>query len=465
MEILFLFIGVLIGGVIVWLYNKTKQKSSADITAFEQQHALLKADLEKLQKEYMDAERQKAGATAEASLLKESKSKLEEELTTERKEVLVLTGRISKANEAYTDQKIKIEELKLEKEEQAKKLLSEFENIANKILDEKSQKFTDQNKSNLDIILNPLKEKITAFEKKVDDSYKQEAAERNSLKGEILKLTELNAKISLDANNLTKALKGDNKMQGNWGEKILEKILESSGLLKNIMFKTQVTLTNNAGEDIRPDAIVYLPENKHIIIDAKVSLVAYQNFVSAEEDVFVERFMKEHIASIRSHVKLLSDKNYYSSNELNAPEFVLMFIPIESSFGMAVQADVEIFNYAWDKKIIIVSPSTLQATLLTIASIWRQENQTKNAMLIAQEGGKLYDKFVGFTEDLEKIGRNLDQSKSAYDAAFNKLRDGKGSIFSKVQNLKELGAKTTKALPDKLFDNENEASEPENNEA
>ncbi len=296
-------------------------------------------------------------------------------------------------------------------------------------------------------LLNPLKEKITAFEKKVEETYDKETRDKISLKEEVKRLYELNNRISNEANNLTKALKGDVKKQGNWGEVILERILERSGLTKGSEYKREVAMQNDEGQHIRPDAIIYLPEDKHVIVDAKVSLNAYERYVTADDRTEKERFAKEHITALKHHVKELAGKHYASSSALNTPDFVLMFVPIESSFAVAVQHDQELFGYAWDNKIIIVSPSTLLATLRTIASIWKQENQNKNVLEIAKKGGELYDKFAGFVADMENIGRQLAGTQKSYDAALNKLKTGKGNLIRKTEQLKELGAKAKKQLP------------------
>jgi len=273
-----------------------------------------------------------------------------------------------------------------------------------------------------------------------------------SLKEEVRRLAEQNIKISEDANNLTRALKGNTKTQGYWGEFVLEKILERSGLEKDREYKLQVSTKNIDGETIRPDVVVFLPDDKNIIIDSKVSLTAYESLVNADNDEDRERFTKEHVNSLRSHLKLLGDKNYQTAESLNSPELVLMFVPIEASFGIAVQTDKELFNYAWDKKIVIVSPSTLLATLVTISSIWKQEKQTKNAIDIASKSGALYDKFVGFIADLTEVGKKMDSAKDSYKDAMSKLTEGKGNIVRSIENLKTLGAKATKSIPQNILD-------------
>ena len=342
----------------------------------------------------------------------------------------------------------KLENQKLEIETLQKRLTSEFENIATKILKERSEEFSVSNHKNLSEILNPLKERIQLFEKKVDETYDKELRDKISLREEVRKLTELNTRVSEEANNLTKALKGDVKKQGNWGEVILERVLERSGLTKGQEYEREVVVEGTDHLVQRPDVIIQLPDNKHIVIDSKVSLVAYERLMSAETEEKRVVYLKDHINSLRSHVKLLSEKNYQNAQNINTPDFVLMFLPIEASFSVAVQGDSEIFSYAWERKIVIVSPTTLLATLRTISSIWKQENQTKNAQEIARLSGALYDKFIGFAEDMAKIKANIDRTSSAYDDAMKKMKDGSGNIIRTAEKIKELGAKTgNKSLP------------------
>ena len=342
----------------------------------------------------------------------------------------------------------KLENQKSEIDNLQKRLTTEFENIATKILKERSDEFSLSNHKNLSEILNPLKERIQLFEKKVEDTYDKELRDKISLREEVRKLTEMNARVSQEANNLTNALKGDVKKQGNWGEIVLERVLERSGLTRGQEFEREVVVEGGDYSVQRPDVIIHLPDNKHIIVDSKVSLVAYERFVSSESDDNRTEHLKNHIVSLRSHVKLLSEKNYQNAQNLNTPDFVLMFIPIEASFSVAVQGDGEIFSYAWERKIVIVSPTTLLATLRTISSIWKQENQTKNAQEIARLSGALYDKFIGFTEDMVKIKANIDRTSTAYDDAVKKMKDGSGNIIRTAEKIKELGAKTgNKSLP------------------
>ena len=453
MNLLYLFIGLLIGFVLAFLFLKSKKNSNKDLDEFQKR--INDLETEKLLKE-QDKTSLKERFEDKVSDLEKERENLISEIRTEREKVNAANMTIAKARAEFVSMNEKLSTQKAEMEEIQKKFSAEFENLANKILEDKSKRFTEQNKTNLDIILNPLKEKITAFEKKVDDSYKAESKERTTLQAEIKHLVELNKQVSDDANNLAKALKGDNKKQGNWGEIILEKVLERSGLVKGQEYETQFSTNNEQGKRIQPDAVIFLPDNKHIIVDSKVSLIAYEAFVNAASDEEKDKYIKLHLESVRNHVKELSEKDYQTSADFNTPDFVLLFIPIESSFSVAVQADQEIFNYAWDRKIVIVSPSTLLATLRTIASVWKQERQTKNALDIARQSGNLYDKFVGFVEDLEKIGKSIDTSKSSYESAFNKLKTGSGNLIKRAEDIKKLGAKSTKNLPDKLIESDSE---------
>lgn len=382
-------------------------------------------------------------------------NKTEDELKAAGKNILEL----STQNATLANEKENIvqnfEAYKLELENLHKQSQQQFENLAAKILEEKSKKFTEQNQQNLGDLLNPLRERIKEFQDKVDVVYKTESAERNTLKGEIKQLVELNRKISQDANNLATALKGDSKKQGNWGEIILEKVLERSGLEKGREYEVQYSITDAEGNRQQPDVIIFLPDNKHIIVDSKVSLVAYEAFVSAPDEE-KQVHLNRHIASVKKHIDDLSKKNYQSSQAFNTPDFVLLFMPIESSFSIAIQADNELFNYAWDRKIVIVSPSTLLATLHTIASIWKQEKQARHVYEIAEESGKLYDKFCGLIEDLILVGQRMESAKKSYDEAMKKASSGPGNIVKRIQNIKELGAKTSKTLPEPLVNRANE---------
>lgn len=342
----------------------------------------------------------------------------------------------------------KLEVQKRELEEVQKRLTTEFENIANRILKERSVEFTESNTKTLSEVLNPLKDRIVSFEKKVEETYDKELRDKISLREEVRKLTDMNARISEEANNLTRALKGDVKKQGNWGEVVLERVLERSGLTKGQEYEREQVIEGSDNHIQRPDVIIHLPDNKHIIVDSKVSLVAYDRYVAADTDGSRDAMLREHISSLRSHVKLLSEKSYQNAQQINAPDFVLMFVPIEASFSVAVQADTDLFSYAWERKIVVVSPTTLLATLRTVASIWKQENQTLNAQEIARLSGALYDKFIGFLDDMVRIKTSIDKSASAYEDAVKKMKDGNGNIIRTAERIKELGAKTgNKSLP------------------
>jgi len=354
--------------------------------------------------------------------------------------------------QAVLEQERKVTQEKLALLEQSREQMTlEFKNIANEILEDKSRKFTASNRESIGEILKPLNEKIQLFEKKVDDSYNLESKERHSLTKEIQSLKELNARISEDAINLTNALKGENKTQGTWGEVILETILEKSGLVKGREYDTQVSLKAESGARVQPDVVVHLPENKKVIIDAKVSLKSYEAYCSADDPEQRKKYLDLHVQSIQSHVKGLSNKEYQNLLGLNSLDFVLLFLPIEAAFSVAVQANSELFSTAFDKNIILVGPSTLLATLRTIQNIWRYEQQSQNAVEIATAAGALYDKFVAFAGDLEEIGTRLESTQKSYEKAHNKLTSGKGNLVVRIEKLKQLGAKASKKHTDKLI--------------
>jgi DNA recombination protein RmuC len=332
-----------------------------------------------------------------------------------------------------------------------KELQIQFENLANQIFEEKTKTFADQSKANLATILTPFKEKITEFEKRVTDVYNTEGRERHSLIKEVQRLQELNQKIGEDAENLTKALKGDTRTQGAWGEIILERILEESGLRKGIEYDSQGGFRDAEGKLLKPDVVVHLPENKDIIIDSKVSLVAYEKYVRTEDDAEADRAIREHLMSINAHLKNLESKRYDELPGVKSLDFVLMFIPIESAFMLAIDKDSEIFRKAFEQNIMIVSPTTLLVTLRTIQNIWRYEHQNKNALEIAKRAGDLYGKFVGFVDDLEKVGAQIDNTRKAYDGAHNKLVSGKGNLIARTQTLIDLGVKSRKQLPESVL--------------
>lgn len=443
MMFVYLFIGLVIGAVIGWLFARNSANTA----------------LEQVRRQAEVAEQERAVLKGKLELVQQQSSEASQSVQHERQKAAQFSTSLTKAEAELVFLREKLEAQKTEMQSLQQQFTKEFENLANRILEEKSQKFVEQNRSNMDVILNPLKEKIRDFEQKVDAAYKQESVERNSLKGEIKSLMELNNRINQEAGNLTRALKGDNKAQGNWGEFILEKILESSGLQKGREYDAQVNLTDEHGSRFQPDIIVRLPENKHIIVDSKVSLVAYEAMVNATTDAERERFMRDHLNSIRSHIKGLSEKSYDQLPNISSPDFVLLFIPIESSFGLAVQEDKDLFSFAWDKRIVIVSPSTLLATLRTIASVWKQDRQTKNALEIARIGGSLYDKFAGLLDDLKDVGTKIDAAKAKQLETIKKLYEGSGNVMKRVEDLRKLGAKTTKELPAEMLEKAAEDSE------
>lgn len=342
-----------------------------------------------------------------------------------------------------TEQKQEVEKLQ-------EKFTKEFENLANKILDEKSTKFTEQNQKNIKQILSPLQEKIQLFEKKVEDTQKENITIHSALKEQLLNLQNQNLKITQEAENLTKALKGDSKMQGNWGELVLERVLEKSGLEKDREYSVQQSFQREDGSRVLPDVIINLPDGKKMVVDSKVSLTDYERYVNADEE-FKEKHLKDHINSLRRHVEQLSAKKYEDLYEMESPDFVLLFVPIEPAFAVAINQDNSLYNKAFEQNIVIVTPSTLLATLRTIDTMWNNEKQQKNAIEIARQAGALYDKFEGFVSDLTKVGKKMDEAKTEYRGAMNKLVDGRGNIVTSIEKLKKMGAKAKKSIPEPIL--------------
>ena len=336
------------------------------------------------------------------------------------------------------------------------KFTKEFENLANKILEEKSTKFTEQNKLNITSILNPLKEKIEGFEKKVSESQKESVGMHSALKEQLNSLKDLNLQMSKEAINLTKALKGDSKAQGDWGETQLEILLEKANLAKDIHFTTQGGYRDEDGRLKKPDFIINLPDKRHLIVDSKVSLTNYEAYFNADNEEQKKFHLKKHIESIRKHIKELSEKKYESLYEINAPDYVLMFVPIEPAYLLALNNNNSLYLEALDKNVVMVSTSTLLATLSTVSSMWRQENQKKNVLEIANQAGRLYDQFVNLTDDLIKVGTQLKTVQGSYDTSMKKLT-GKGNLVNKVEKIRELGAKTSKIMNKNLLDKASEA--------
>jgi DNA recombination protein RmuC len=346
--------------------------------------------------------------------------------------------------ERNLEQKQEVEKLQV-------KFTREFENLANKILEEKTNKFTEQNKENMKDILSPLQDKIQLFEKKVEDTHKESIDYHAALRQQILGLREMNAQMSKETVNLTKALKGDSKMQGNWGELVLERVLEKSGLERDREYYVQQVHTSEDGQRVYPDVVINLPDGKKMIVDSKVSLTAYEKFSNEEDENLKSIYLKEHINSIKRHVEQLGEKNYHDLYQIESPDFVLLFIPIEPAFAIALNEETTLYNKAFEKNIVIVTPSTLLATLRTIDSMWTNQKQQENAYEIARQAGALYDKFEGFVADLLKVGNKIKDTKTEYDAAMNKLVDGKGNLITSVEKLKKMGAKAKKSLPESVL--------------
>lgn len=431
LPIVYIAMGALIGVVVAWLWLKAHHSDGN-----EHELATLAAQLQaeqqvssKLEQRLIEAGQASQDRQEQASLLKADIAKLETQLAEERKQ--------------------SVEKLKLLDQAKAQ-LTSEFQNLANKILEEKSLKFTEQNQQNIGQVLKPLREQLGDFRRKVEDVYEKESKDRISLFHEIKHLKDLNQKISDDAVNLTNALKGQTKTQGTWGEVILERVLEESGLHNGREYETQGSFTSAEGKRLRPDVIVHLPEGKDIIIDSKVSLTAYERYCSSDNDNQRQIALKEHIASLKAHIKGLSVKNYEDLPDIKSLDFVLLFVPIESAFITAVENDRNIFREAFDKNIIVVSPTTLLATLKTVHNIWRHEYQNLNALEIAEKAGSLYDQFVLFVQSMDDIGDKLGKATDAYQTARKRLVDGKGNLVGRTEKLKKLGAKAKKSLDDKL---------------
>lgn len=342
-----------------------------------------------------------------------------------------------------TEQKEEVEKLQ-------EKFTKEFENLANKILDEKSKKFTEKNEENIKGILNPLEKKIKEFEEKVEKSQKENISIHSALKEQLLNLQNQNLKITQEAENLTKALKGDSKMQGNWGELVLERVLEKSGLEKDREYSVQQSFKRDDGSRVMPDVIINLPDGKKMVVDSKVSLTDYERYVNASEDD-KPRFLKDHLTSIRKHIEQLSAKKYEDLYEMESPDFVLMFVPIEPAFAIAINEDTSLYSKAFEQNIVIVTPATLLATLRTIDTMWSNEKQQRNAIEIARQAGALYDKFEGFVTDLTKVGKKMDEAKNEYRGAMNKLVEGRGNIVTSIEKLKKMGAKAKKSIPEPIL--------------
>lgn len=401
-------------------------------------------------------EKKQATLEERNTILSNSFYEITEDLKNSQLEKEALIATKTRLDTELKNSELKLVENKQELDKIQEKFTKEFENLANKILDEKSSKFTEQNKLNITSILNPLKEKIEGFEKKVSDSQKESIGMHSALKEQLNSLKDLNIQMSKEAINLTKALKGDSKTQGDWGETQLEILLEKANLAKDIHFTTQGGYRDEEGRLKKPDFIINLPDNRHLIVDSKVSLTNYEAYFNEEDEKQKGDYLKKHIESIRKHIKELSDKKYESLYEINTPDYVLMFVPIEPAYLLALSNNNQLYLEALDKNVVLVSTSTLLATLSTVSSMWRQENQKKNVLEIANQAGRLYDQFVNLTDDLIKVGNQLKTVQGSYDTSMKKLT-GKGNLIKKVEKIKELGAKTSKIMNKNLLDRASES--------
>jgi DNA recombination protein RmuC len=410
-----LFLGLLIAacaGLLIYVLTLRSRFSSAEL-ALAEQTALV------------------ASLRTERDTALQNAIRLEAALDSERKQGL---GRIESLNEAK------------------EALTIQFKNLANDILDDKTRRFTEQNALSLDALLKPLQTKLTEFKEQVSTSYANESRERFALKSEIERLSALNVKMSDETRSLTQALKGDSKVQGNWGELVLESILESSGLRKGEEYLVQDSHTQVDGSRLQPDIVVRLPEGRHLVVDSKVSITAYARHAESADADTAQIELNAHIQSLRQHIQGLSSKNYSSLYGVGSVDFVLMFIPIEPAFLLALKSAPNLYQEALAKNIVLVCPSTLMATLRTVAHLWRQDHQNKNALEIARQCGALYDKFVGFIDDMEKLGQRIDQAQTSYHDAFSKLKTGKGNLIRTAEKVRELGVKPSKSLPTGLLD-------------
>lgn len=421
MEILFLIIGLIIAGAAVYFVMRGKIDSRESSSSASMD--LLNKQIEELKAEVTEKDRALIELTAQFSSKETELKNLNERFLEQKKDML----------------------------EVREKFTTEFRNLANEILEEKSKKFTEQNKTNLNEVLKPLGEKLKDFEKKVEDTYVKEAKERFSLKEEVKRLAELNQQISKEASSLTKALKGESKTQGNWGEIILENILERTGLRKGHEFTVQDSFSLSDGKRYQSDIIVHYPGERSIVIDSKVTLTAYDKYVAATNDEERSSALKAHILSVKNHINELASKNYQDLDEIKTLDFVVLFMPIEPAYLLAIQNDPQLWSIAYEKRILLISPTNLVAVLKMIESLWKQEYQNKNVLEIAQQGGALYDDFVRLSENLIKLGKKIDDASGHYKDTMKKISEGRGNLVGRVEKLKALGVKAKKSLPDSIL--------------
>lgn len=421
MEIVFFLFGLCIASLVSWLYFRTKSTSGQQVL-IEKNKLLLQQ-------------------------LEEIKSKL----TEKESSLLIINAQNSSKETEIKNLVLRLQEQKQDLTEIREKFNIEFRNLANEILEEKSKKFTEQNKTNLDLILTPLNERIKEFEKKVEETYDKEAQQRFSLKEEVKKLAELNQQISKEANALSKALKGDSKTQGNWGEIILENILEKTGLRKGQEYTVQDSFKIEGNRRSQSDVIVHYPGERSIIIDSKVTLTAYDKYMSAEDEKDREISLKAHLISVKNHINDLASKNYQDIDEIKTLDFIVMFMPVEPAYLLAIKSDPQLWSYAYERRILLISPTNLIAVLKMIESLWKQEYQNKNVLEIARQGGALYDDFVRLSENLIKLGKKIDDASGYYKDTMKKISEGRGNLVARVEKLKVLGVKAKKSMPDSLL--------------
>ncbi len=448
---------IFVTAFILGRYTKRVQVQS-NLTFLEEHNKLLNSQIEQIKS--IDKQKIVTIENSFSSQLNQLKEQLyfsdkEKDILRKQKEEMLIE--ITKLEADFNALRLKYSGKEKEFSSLQKKFNIEFENLANKIFEENSTKFEKINNQKIKNILNPLQEKIILFEKKIDDTHKASIGQHASLKEQIIGLKDLNLKMSKEALGLTKALKGDNKLQGNWGELVLEKVLEKSGLEKDREFFVQKSFKSENGKRLVPDVVINLPGNKKMIVDSKVSLISYERFVNEDDKVSQASYLKKHVSSIKKHVEQLSTKNYQDLYKLDSPDFVLMFVPIESAFAVALNEDNSLYNKAFERNIVIVTPTTLLATLRTIDTMWNNEKQQKNAIEIARQAGAMYDKFYNLMNDLKIVGKDIDKAKSNYSAAMNKLFEGKGNLVNSAEKIKKLGAKAKKILPNSIINKANES--------